>query len=592
MAATFPFPPSLQRPVPGVIGSGATHALGTWGNSASGAADGPLLATIEGEPWFNETDLNRLARDKGMAFACLEAYRRLGEGLLKTLRGSFALAIIDTSAGTALLATDRVGIRPLAYARTRDGGLVFASTATAVSAHPQVGNQLSHQALFDYAYFHMVPSPVAVYAGVQKMEPAHRLIWRNGRYDKPQAHWLPQFQDRSSKSEAELGREFLSSLRAGVTRAQTSVPTATFLSGGIDSSTVTGLLAEIAGSGRPAYTVGFEEAGYDEVQFAKIAATHFGADLRTHYITSQEVADCIPQLGSLYDEPFGNSSAVPTLICSQVARRDGIEHMLAGDGGDELFAGNVRYGRQQVFEHYWRIPQFMRSALEGVIGLQVGGPAPIAKLRSYMRQARMPMPDRMESYNFLVREGIDGMFDPEFLKGLDPDQPLTLLRARYGEARASSLLDRMLYLDWKFTLADNDLRKVGATCEAAGVVVSFPWLTDELLDLATQVPPQWKMRGGKLRAFAKGALTGFLPDATLTKQKHGFGLPFGEWLKKYPHLQAQVYDLINQLRGRQILRGEFLDKLVHEHRIGHASYNGTMLWVFAMLEAWMQAHRV
>src|SRR5689334_21579646 len=127
---------------------------------------------------------------------------------------------------------------------------------------------------------------------------------------------------------------------------------------------------------------------------------------------------------------------------------------MAGDGGDELFAGNVRYARQQVFEHYWRIPAGLRGALEGVIGLQDAGPAPIAKVRSYMRQARMPMPDRMESYNFLVREGIDGVFTPDFLEDVNRDQPIVLLRERYREARASSLLVRMLYLDWKFTLAD------------------------------------------------------------------------------------------------------------------------------------------
>ncbi len=591
MAATFP----ATRSAPATVrtaGAGPTFALGVSGDSAWCASQGTLLAAVDGEPCFRDPALESLSRSRSPAEACLDAYRRSGERLLDALGGAFAIAILDTEAGTCLLATDRVGVRPLAFGRSHDGGLVFASTATAVAAHPGIGEQISAQALLDYAYFHIVPSPRCVFRNVQKLEPAQMLTWRAKRHEAPRAYWSPQFLDRSDAPESALAEQFRESLRKAVERSRRPGHTATFLSGGIDSSTMTGLLAQLEGKGRPAYTVGFAESGYDETQFAEITAKHFGADLRVHYISSTEVAECIPQVGALYDEPFGNSSAVPGLICAQRARADGIEHVLAGDGGDELFAGNVRYAKQQVFEHYWSVPAPVRSALEAVIGLQDRGPKPIAKLRSYMRQARMPMPDRMESYNFLVREGVQGMFTEDFLSAVRTDDPIVLLRERYSQARASKLLDRMLYLDWKFTLADNDLRKVGATCRYAGLAVSFPWLADELTDLATRVPPQWKMRGQTLRAFAKGALTGFLPEATINKQKHGFGLPFGEWLKKYPDLQAQVYELIGGLRSREILQPAFLDRLVEEHRTGHAAYYGTMVWVFAMLEAWFRAHHI
>jgi asparagine synthase (glutamine-hydrolysing) len=591
MAATFPAPPTGSGPAVRIAGSASSYALAVSGPGTDCAADGPLLCATDGELWFKDTGLTELAGRKGQAAACLEAYRRSGESFVDLLGGPFAVVILDTQERSCLLATDRVGVRPLAFGHGSRGGLVFASTATAVRTHPDIGGRISEQALFEYSYFHMIPSPGTVYAGVRKMQPAQLLRWRPGRQDAPRTYWIPQFQDRSKRSESELAQEFRESLRTAVARTAPTSRTATFLSGGIDSSTVTGLLSQISGAGRPAYTVGFEESGYDETQFAQIAAQHFGAELRVHYISSAEVGQCIPQLGALYDEPFGNSSAVPTLICSQWAKREGIDHLLAGDGGDELFAGNTRYARQQVFEHYWRLPAAMRSSLESVLGLQDSGPAPVAKLRSYLRQARMPMPDRMESYNFLVREGIEGVFQPDFLRAIDPEHPLKLLRERYREARASTLLDRMLYLDWKFTLADNDLRKVGATSQYAGVAVSFPWLADELTDLATRVPPQWKMRGKTLRAFVKSALTGFLAEATLRKQKHGFGLPFGEWLKKYPDLQAQIYGLISDLGKRSVLRKDFLERLIEEHRVGHAAYYGSMVWVFAMLEAWLQAHR-
>jgi len=576
-----------------IAGMGPAHGLAAAGEGADTASDGTLLAAVVGWMRFKDAALQARAAERGAAAVCLEVWRRKGHGLLEQIGGAFALALLDVGERACLLAVDRVGACPLAYGSARDGGIVFASTATGVALHPDVDSSISPQSVLDFAYLHVVPSPRTVFAGVEKLRPASALTWRAGR-SHIRSYWIPQFTDTARETEEALAEELRGALRRSVENlASTVQPSATFLSGGIDSSTVTGLVAELQGRGRPAYTVGFAESGYDETNFARIAAQHFGCDLRVHYITADEVAAAIDDLAALYDEPFGNSSAVPALVCARRARADGIAHMLAGDGGDELFGGNARYAKQHVFDYYWRMPGAARAVLRSVANSDVAcALSPLRKVRSYVTQASMPMPDRLESYNFLHRESIETVFLPQFLAWVDTEGPLELLRERWNEARATSLLDRMLYLDWKFTLADNDLRKVSATCQYAGVAVSFPWLSDELIELSTRVPASLKMRGTKLRYFVKRALRDFLPPQTIAKKKHGFGLPFGEWLKKYPALQDRVYGLLSDLRRREIFRPDFLDRLIEQHRTGHASYYGTMVWVLAMLEAWMQAQAV
>lgn len=521
----------------------------------------------------------------------LSDYSTKGAAAFADLRNDFAAALFDLEKQTAYIAVDRVGRCALAYAVLANGDFCFSSDARAVARLSSSQPELNPQAIYDYAFFHAIPSGETVFAGVKKVLPAGCVQWRGGKVDVS-TYWIPDFASHTNRSLDDLGAEFLQLLEKGVANCEPQQSTASFLSGGIDSSTVTGMLAKLQGRGRPAYTIGFEQAGYDETEYARIAAKHFGAELRVHYITTQQVQDCIPELGSLYDEPFGNSSAAPALVCSRIARQDGIDQLLAGDGGDELFAGNTRYAKQRIFEVYPAIPGFLRSMLEGVF-LGESNPlnkTPLRKIGSYISQARIPLPERMESYNYLLRETQVQIFEPEFLKHVDTKHPFALQRDRYWQPKNTSTLDRMLYLDWKFTLADNDLRKVSATCRQAGVGVAFPWLDDAVIEFCTRVPPQMKMRGTKLRYFVKHALGEFLPRETITKSKHGFGLPFGQWLKTSPALQTQVYDLLSGLGKRGMFREDFIKHLIAEHQGGHASYYGTMVWVLAMLEAWLQAN--
>ena len=270
-----------------------------------------------------------------------------------------------------------------------------------------------------------------------------------------------------------------------------------------------------------------------------------------------------------------------------------MSHLLAGDGGDEIFGGNERYARQRVFDLYRRVPGWVRHGLLQPLMRPVdseNGLLPLRKLKSYMEQASIPLPDRFETWNFVYREGRSRLLDPEFAASVDLDGPLELMREVWSAAPTQQILERMLWYDWRFTLADNDLRKVNTMCELAGIRVSYPMLHPAVVDLSTRVPPRMKMKHLELRSFFKQAMRGFLPDEILEKQKHGFGLPFGVWLKSDARLGDLIYSLLSDLKKRHIVSASFLSELVDDHRAGHASYYGYAIWDLAMLEAWLAHH--
>jgi asparagine synthase (glutamine-hydrolysing) len=551
-----------------------------------------LQAAIIGHPRWGDEQLQRHAREHGAAEALLMAYQRRGPECLKDLRGFFALAVLDPVQQTALLAIDRIGAHSLVYSTPTQGGLVFGSTVTAVRSHPATRHDIDPQALYDYTYFHAVPSPGSIYREIRKLEPAQYLLWREGQLQL-ERYWQPDFEDGRHGNLVTLGAELRDTLSNVVSRYQTDAATGSFLSGGLDSSTVSGVFANLNEKPVPAYSIGFSEKGYDEIGYARTAARHFGLDLHEYYVTPDDIANAIPQVARAYDEPFGNSSAIPALLCARLAHDNGTQVMLAGDGGDELFAGNERYAQQQLFQHYFQLPAWLRGTLLEPLFLR---PAiarrftPTRKVARYIEQAKMPMPGRMQSYNFLNIVSPQELFQPGFFDSVDSNHPASMLDHTYHEVRTDSMLHRMLYLDWKITLADNDLRKVNKMCELAGVDVYYPLLDDDIIELSTRIPPALKLKGQKLRYFFKQALKDFLPEAIINKPKHGFGLPFGQWLKLSPLLQDTIYDSLNDLKGRQIFQPQFIDRLIDEHRTGHAAFYGTMVWVLAMLEQWYQHH--
>jgi len=535
--------------------------------------------------------LAQQAEADGFAAALLQAYKRDPAAVCPQLTGAFSLAIIDDNTGEAMLAIDRMGIQPLAFQQVGDT-LVFGSSADAIIRHPATPGAIDHQGIYNYVWFHMVPGPGAVYRGQERLLPGEYLRFKNGKVER-QRYWQIEFTERHDRPFAELKEEFLKHLRDGVREAGEGAGTqiGAFLSGGTDSSSIAGILTQVGGKPADTYSIGFEAEGYDEMEYARLASRHFGTKHHEYYVTPQDVAAAIPQIAAVFDQPFGNASAVPTFYCAQMARKDGVTRMLGGDGGDELFGGNERYAKQHIFAIYDQVPGVLRSALlEPTLKHFPGGEQIklIRKARSYVEQASVPMPDRLETYNLLGHYGPAKVFTDDFLAGADQDGPVKSLRRTYAEQQHTALINRMLALDLKITLADNDLPKVTKGCELAGMEVAFPFLSDEMTAFSATLTAKQKLNGQKLRYFFKEAMRGILPDEIITKQKHGFGLPFGVWLQKHQVLQQLAGDSLSDLRKRKIVRPEFLDLLVSQHLNEHAGYHGTMVWVLMMLEQWLK----
>ncbi|MGH8218559.1 MAG: asparagine synthetase B family protein [Steroidobacteraceae bacterium] len=558
-------------------------------SGSSVARDGSLAIALTGRPRL----AGRVVADDP-ATAILARFRREDIGVLASLTGPFALAIVDGTRRRALLAIDRMGIERLAFC-SRQGGIVFSTSAELIARSPEVGALVHPQALFDYLLHHAIPAPATIFRDVYKLHAGSYALFEDGAL-KRERYWKPKFTAGRPAPYEALRSELHESLAQAVTAEVSADEDAgCFLSGGLDSSTVTGMLSRASPSTAKTFSIGFGYPEYDELAYARIVNDHFHCKGHEQVIRGSDIVAAMPAIARAYDEPFGNSSALPTYYCALLARAHGVRHLLAGDGGDELFAGNSRYVEQLVFERYALVPEpVRRGLLEPVVS---GWPdsflvSPVRRARSYIKQANTPLPDRLESWNLLVRLGLTEVLSREWLDTIDPQHPFSEMRALWGSTPSDAYLHRMLYYDWQYTLADNDLRKVQTMCALAGVRVSYPMLYPQVVDLSTRIPPRLMMPSAKLRDFYKRTMRGFLPEVVILKKKHGFGLPFGLWLRDSEELRSLIFDNLTALRKRRILREDFIDRLLELHREEDARYYGVFLWVAVMLELWLREHAV
>lgn len=569
--------------------TGTRHGLGaTQSRRTHLHVEPDVLIALTGAPRFDDPQLAMTAQQQGIGAALARAWRAQGDALPKLLAGSFALAIIEPARARALLALDRMGIERLCYAEA-GGILAFGTEAGQAAAHPALAHRIDPQALYDYFYFHTIPAPRTVYAGVSKLLPGECLVWQAGTLNR-HFYWQADYTPAAPDFPA-LRSEFHRLLDTAVASTDGG-STAAFLSGGTDSSTVVGALTRLRRAPVDTFSIGFDAAGFDEMDYARCAAERFASRATEYYLTPADIVSAIPVIAESYDEPFGNNSAVPTYFCALRAREAGFERMLAGDGGDEIFGGNARYAKQGLFEHYSRLPAAVRRGLIEPLAHLPGLSTrfPLRKLRSYVDQAKVGLPLRLEAYNFLKRTPLAEIFEADFLSCIDPEATDRALTEVYERTASPHYLNRLMHLDLKFTLADNDLRKVGTMCEAAGIEVAYPLLDDRLVGFAHRLPPDYKVRGQQLRWFFKAALADLLPEKIIRKSKHGFGLPFGVWVNQHAPLAEIVHDSLADLRRRRIVRPAYLDWLQAQQGAEHASYYGVMVWVAMMLERWMAAH--
>jgi asparagine synthase (glutamine-hydrolysing) len=556
-----------------------------------------------GALWFSDrlivacdADLHNPERaiDRGIAQWIAGLYLVHDDSFLHKLRGAFALAIWDQKNRTLLLAVDRFGIKRLCYAQT-SSGIVFATQPSWILASRRVVKKVNLSAITDYLVYNVVPGPNTAFEGISRLTPGEYVLCTDNVASRKR-YWDMRYPEDAQGSTPALADELSSRMEAAVriTSADLNLSKAgCFLSGGTDSSSIVGFLTQLHKTPANAFSIGFSEDRFNELEYARLAARHFQAHHVEGVLGPDDARGVIEKIVGAYDEPFGNSSAIPTYLCAKLARERGIETLLAGDGGDELFGGNERYVRNEIFHAYQKLPRPLRSWLiEPAVSYNPLKLNAVRKAQNYIRRSNTANPDRYCQWRLLQ------VFPPEVVLGTDMpfrnghSDLLMVMRAHYNGAPASSELNRLLYVDVKMTLGDDDLPKVTRTAELAGLKVRFPYLDHELAEFTGRLPARLKVHNLEKRYLFKIAMRKLLPPAILRKKKHGFGLPIGFWLKSDPKLHGWAKDVLFDptTYQRGYFRRDFIEKLFANLQEDDTPYFGDLLWVFLMLELWHRRH--
>jgi asparagine synthase (glutamine-hydrolysing) len=524
-------------------------------------------------------------------------YRERGDQFVTGLRGTFAVVLYDHNQRTLKAWADHFGAERLLFTEYRDSLAISTSIELLLKARRDQP-PVDLTAIQEYLQYTCIPTPKTIYHGISKLPPGHQLISRPATTTRP--YWDISYNEESDRrSEAVWADETRQAVQSAVALSlkdsNDSFNPGCFLSGGTDSSSVAGFVGQITAQAPRTFSIGFDDPRYNEIQYARIAAKHFSADHYEYFVKPDDIPVLVQKAVQVYDEPFGNSSIVPTYYCARLAAEHGITHLLAGDGGDELFGGNVRYSVDRVFQRYGRLPRWTRKWFVEPAASRAARWTNLSFLNlagNYIRRSNVPAPDRYFSYSLIQSMPGAELFTTDFLSAVQGKDPTETARTHFNGASAQSELNRWLYLDLKITIADNDLRKVMSMSRLAGVTPRFPLLDPALAEFTGRIPSNLKVRGSQLRYLFKKAMAELLPQDIITKTKHGFGLPYSVWLADFKPLRDFTFDVLGTARCRQrgYFRSGLLDWLWSQYQSVHRSYYGEILWMLLMLEMWHITH--
>ena len=517
----------------------------------------------------------------------LHAYEEYGVDCVKHLRGMFAIAIWDAKHSRLFLARDRFGKKPLYYAH-HGRRLVFGSELKAVLAFPDVPRRVSPQAVADYVAWGYVPDPLSIYDGIAKLPPAHWLTYEEGRL-RTGCYWdLSYDPDPAPRSEAYYVDRTLEILDEAVRiRLMSEVPLGAFLSGGTDSSIVVALMAKHSRERVKTFSIGFEEREYNELPYARAVAEHLKTEHHEELVYPDAEHD-IPALVRQFDEPFADSSMIPTYYVSRAARKH-VTVALSGDGGDELFAGYLRYIDGASVRTASRVPVAVREAVLGPVARALpAGMKGIDRVRDLLGT-----PDQQ-----YVRHMTRGMslsmrdvFTQEFIEQLDHVDPAYVAEPFLQTGRNWDVLSRRQYLDIHTYLAGDILTKVDRASMLVSLECRAPILDHVLAEFAATIPVAMRIHGMTTKVLLKKVAERLLPKELVHRPKRGFAVPVAYWLRDAWGPHSQDILLGKQSLARGVFREPFLRRVIDEHRVGKRD-NSSIIWSLMMLELWWRdVHR-
>ncbi|MFV0387761.1 MAG: asparagine synthase (glutamine-hydrolyzing) [Pyrinomonadaceae bacterium] len=554
------------------------------------STDKSKLIVFNGEI-YNFRALKVELETKGSAFltnsdteTIVKGFEVYGRDIVQKLRGMFAFAIWDKTDESLFIARDRVGKKPLFYALV-DGEFVFGSELKCLIKHGKISSQVDNAALDAYLTFGYVPEEYCIFKGVNKLPPGHFLIFKNGEINVQQYWDFPYAEEPEATDENELVEKLRAELRDAVeARLISEVPLGAFLSGGVDSSAVVGMMTQILDKPVKTFSIGFNEDSFNELKFARIAAEHFNTE-HHEFIVEPNLVEIVEELVWHFDEPFADSSALPTYMVSKLAREH-VTVVLSGDGGDELFAGYTRYEIDKRRSALGFLPKTLRKNILRSIGeaLPHG-----ARGKNYLYNASLDSIARyVDSVSYFGTMRRRDLYNKDYfgrLNGAFDSGTFDFCKIAKSVFTGAPL-DNLLYLDSKTYLPGDILTKVDRMSMAVSLEARVPLLDQNLIDFVVRkIPASMKLNGYESKYIFKKALKGMLPDEILYREKQGFGVPINEWIND--QLRQRIHETL--LENRTLERGYFnkayIKTLLDEHSNNRRDHSHA-LWILWMLELW------
>ena len=522
----------------------------------------------------------------------VHAWEEWGEACLDRFNGMFAFALLDEQRQTLFLARDRLGEKPLYYSFLSDGRLLFASELKALLCCPQLDRRLDPQAVEEFFALGYIPDPRSIYSGVHKLAPAHCLLVRRGE-DPPQPHayWQLRFVDGSATRKEEAEEELISRLHELVRmRMIADVPLGAFLSGGVDSSAVVAMMAGLQAEPVSTFSISFGTKGFDELPYAAMIAGRYDTDHHLRAVDPDSF-DLLDRLAAIYDEPFGDSSALPTLRVCAVAREN-VTVALSGDGGDEVFAGYRRYRWHCVEERLRRvIPQGLRGPLFGALGALYPkldwAPRPLRAKATLEELARGTAEAYFASVSVCSDDLRRRLFSPALTAELQGYNAVEVLKEHMIQCGSEDPLSRVQYADIKTYLPGDILTKVDRASMASSLEVRVPLLDHTLVEWTARLAPQLKLRGREGKYVFKSALEPYVPPEILYRPKQGFAVPLAAWFRG--PLRKRLRETLSGpvLCELGLFDVAAIAALLDQHQSGERDHSAA-LWTLSMFESFLR----
>lgn len=551
--------------------------------------NGNLVIVFNGEI-YNYRELKKELEASGHQFktnsdteTILHAFEEYGESCVKYLRGMFVFAIWDKKNESLFIARDRVGKKPLFYGLTERGNFIFGSELKTLLVHGEIERKISSSALDAYLTFGYVPDALCIFENVFKLQPGHTLSFQNGKIKTSQYWDFAIKGDETFADERDVIAELQSLLEDSVkTRLISEVPLGAFLSGGVDSSAVVALMSRFSSERVKTFSIGFHEDSYNELKFARVAAKYFNTE-HHEFVVTPGIVNEIDRLVWHFDEPFADSSALPTFVVSKMAR-EFVTVVLSGDGGDELFAGYTRYAKHKERNKFEKIPGFVRQNLMQPLAATLPHGA---RGRNFLRNVALDSLERyVDSVSQFTALNRRNLYAKEFRKNLNGSFGAgEKLFLDYGKEFSADSIEALLYLDSKTYLPGDILTKVDRMTMAASLEARSPLLDHKLIDFVGKIPVELKLKNQTTKYIFKQAVRGIVPDEILDRPKQGFGVPVDVWINQ--QLRGRIRETLLEKRTaeRGIFEQKYVELLLEEHWRGRRD-NSSSLWTLWMLELW------